>query len=93
MHDAAVEMIGHHRATGATFLPVWPEHKMIDEQLRAPVKEVGKRFLALRAVKDVVLFDFDPRLLAALYAEIVLESRKLLLLFKELFARIHPLVS
>ena len=56
------------------------------------VKEVGKRFLALRAIKDVVLFDFDPGLLAALCTELILEAREFLLLFEELFARLDPLV-
>jgi hypothetical protein len=66
---------------------------MIDEQLTMRVKEVGERFLALPAIKDVVLFDFDPGLLAALCTELILEAREFLLLFEELFARLEPLVS
>jgi hypothetical protein len=44
---------------------------MVDDQLAASVEEIRKRFFALRGVKHVRLFDFDPRQRAALPAKFI----------------------
>ena len=58
----AVNMIGQERTARATFLPflIRAEHEMIDDQLAAPIEEVGERLLALRTVEPIGLFDLDP---------------------------------
>jgi hypothetical protein len=44
---------------------------MIDDQLTATVKEIGQRFFAIWAVKDIFLVDLNPRQLAAMTAYFV----------------------
>jgi hypothetical protein len=86
-------MIRNDRAAGATLLPVWAEHEMIDEQLTASVEEIPEGHLTVRPIEDVFLFNFYPWQLAAPCAQLILESRDFFFLSEELFARLDPLVS
>jgi len=36
MHHGAVVVVGPERAARAAFLPIWPEHEMIDQELASP---------------------------------------------------------
>src|SRR5262249_56936679 len=49
------------------------------------------RFFAVRAVKNVILFDFFPREFTALFAKFIAEARKLFFLFEESRAGGEPL--
>src|SRR5947208_10936882 len=72
MDEAAVEVIGRHRATGAPLRPFRAEHEVIDDQLAAAVEEVRERLLsAVRPREDIALLDPLPGELAALPAELV----------------------
>jgi hypothetical protein len=66
------------------------------EQMAQPSSQSGpngERLLALRAIKDVLFFGFDPRLPMPLCAELILQPGEFLLLFEELFTRLDPLGS
>jgi hypothetical protein len=44
---------------------------VIDEKLRAPVEQLGKRFRSVVGLEAVVLLDRDPRQLAPLAGELI----------------------
>ena len=56
-----VEVIGQVGTAFAAFFPSRAEHKVINDQLAASLKEIGQRLFAVRTVKDVFLVDLDPR--------------------------------
>src|SRR5580658_3238487 len=56
MDRDAIEIVGPERARLARFLPLGSEHEVIDDQLRAPVEEIGERESARRPLKLVPLF-------------------------------------
>ena len=62
MWSTTNEQLGH------PSLPVRAEHEVVDDELAAPVEQVGERDLSLRRVEDVVLVDLDPGQLAPLRA-------------------------
>ena len=83
-------MVGHERAARATLLPIRSEHEVVDDQLAAPVEEVGERDLALGRVENVILLDLHPGQLAPLGAQLVASPRGfLLLLSSSLRAAVH----
>ena len=90
MWHCAVKVIGHERATGTTFLPIGPEHEVIDHQLTAAVEEIGQRFFAFGSVEDVILLDFQPRKLASFGAELIASVGEGFFLFQEIFSRSKP---
>src|SRR5271154_4236285 len=46
-YGSAVEMIRHVRTAGATRLPAWAEHEVVDNKLAAAVEKIGQHYLAL----------------------------------------------
>src|SRR5258705_10359342 len=92
MHEGARDVIDLEGTADATLLPPGAEHKMLDDQLAAPVEKVSERFLTLRAVENIVLFKLDPRQFAPLRAQLVAQSRELFLLRQMRLARSQPLV-
>src|SRR5206468_11094519 len=86
----AVDMVGPKRAMGATFLPAWPEHEMIDNELTLAAEQIAERHIARRPVENVFLFNFDPGQLAALKVQLVAELRELLFFHQKLLARDKP---
>ena len=51
----------------------WPEHDVVDQQLRAPVEQFGQRLGALLGVERVLLLDRHPRQLGALLGDLLIE--------------------
>jgi len=93
MENAAVEMIGGHRAAGATLFPVRAKHEMVDDELASAVEKGRESFLSARGIEDVVLLDFDPGQLAALGAERVAQMGEFFLLRQEFLASRKPVCS
>src|SRR5437870_9401096 len=89
----AVDMIGQERAARALLVPLRTEHEVIDDQMAAPVEEVGERLLAVRPRQHVGLFDLDPGQLAALSAQFIAQPGEFLLLDQVLLSRSEPLLS
>src|SRR5581483_4984133 len=53
----AVEIVGPVRAVRAAFVPVRPEHEMLDDELALVAEQAGQRHLALGRIEDVLLVD------------------------------------
>jgi len=62
-------------------VPVRSEHKMINDQLTAPRKKIGKTFLTARRIKNVILFDSHPRECPARFTQRVALASEFLLFF------------
>src|SRR3546814_4040838 len=88
-----VDVVGREGAADAAFLPVGGEHEVLDDELAAPVEEVGQRLPAFRGVEGVVLPDLHPGKRAALGGERVAPARQILLLLQQRLARAGPFVS
>src|SRR5579859_3319813 len=58
--DEAVEPVRDRRARRAPDLVLGPKHEVIDEELRASSKEIGKRGRAPISLESVLLVDSDP---------------------------------
>jgi hypothetical protein len=54
---------------------------VVDEQLRAAVKQIGECLRPVIGIEPVVLLDWDPRQLAPLSGQLVASAGELLLLF------------
>src|ERR1700731_4202491 len=91
MPVGAVEVIGQIGAALATLVPIWTEHEMINDQLTAPVEEIGQGFLAIRSVKNVVLVDLDHWQVATGCTERVPLTRELLFARQQILSRNKPL--
>ena len=61
MDRDAIEIIASERALLAPFLPIGSEHEVVDDQLGAPVEEIGERKSALRPLEPVRLCHALPR--------------------------------
>jgi hypothetical protein len=69
------------------------EHEVVDQQLRAPVEELGQRLRPVLGLEAVVLLDRDPRQLLPLPGELVASAGELLLLGEEFDAGGQPLLA
>src|SRR5690606_41992592 len=45
----------------AALIPVRSEHEMVDQQLAAPIEQIGKVFPPRRRIEHVILVDLHPR--------------------------------
>src|SRR6478736_518730 len=88
-----VDTVGDRRAARARLLGARREHEVVDEQLRAPVEELGQRPAPTGRVERVVLLDADPGQLLAGAGELVAPARVLLLALEQLDPLGTPLVS
>jgi hypothetical protein len=68
------------------------EHEVIDEQLGAPVEELGERLGAGFSVEGVFGLDWNPRQRLALLGKLIAELRQLLLALEQLAPRDQPLL-
>jgi hypothetical protein len=57
VRDHAIEMVGDERAVPAAFPPARAEHEVIDDELAAPVEELGERLPAAWRVESIRLLD------------------------------------
>jgi hypothetical protein len=71
VRQEAVEAIDHRRAGRAPRLVIRSEHEVVDEQLRAAVKQFRRRSGAIVRVEAVLLLDPDPGQLAPLPRQVV----------------------
>ena len=85
-------VIGDERARLAALGPFGVEHEVVNDELASAVEEVRQRFLALGPVEDVLLFNPFPGQISARLAQLVPQSRELLLLDKQLLASRQPLL-
>ena len=78
---------------GATGLPAWGEHKVVDEELGFAVKEVDESFIAVHGLKNVGFVDFDPRKLLDFVREFVMGSCQFLFFLEELISCFVPFLG
>src|SRR5262245_22045158 len=88
----AVDVIAQERATDATLFQAMPHHEVIDDQLTAPVEQIGKRPLALRRIEYVLLLNLHPGQRAPLGGNKIAHARERLLAFEMCLARREPFV-
>src|SRR5207247_6090825 len=93
MDDGAVETVRDRRAGRTARRVVGPEHEVVDEELRAPSKEVWQRGAAFVGLECVLLVDPDPRQLLPSPRQLVAAPRQLLLRLKQLAPRRKPLFT
>src|SRR5438270_12157479 len=61
MPVGAVKMIGQIGAAFATLFPARAEHEMINNQLAAPLEQIGQRLFSAWSVENIFLLDLDHR--------------------------------
>src|SRR5579864_6815327 len=88
--DVAVEAVSPERAMLASRVPTGVEHKMVDDQLAAPVEEFRQRLLTVRTIEDVGFGNRLPRKLAPLLVQLVAQPREFLFLGEKCRARGQP---
>src|SRR6476659_9252577 len=80
----AVDAVGDRRANRAARGPLRAEHEVVDQQLRAPVEQVGQGLGPVDALEFIVILDANPRKLAPLLRELVVRARELLFSLEQL---------
>ena len=81
------------RAGRAARRVVRAEHEVVDEELRAPVEELGQRLRPLVRLERVLLLDRHPGQLSTLPRELVAEARELFLPLEQLDPGRPPLLA
>lgn len=61
MHQRAFDMIGSEGTADAARFPTGAEHEVMDDQLAAPVEQIGERHVATERIEDIFLLDLHPR--------------------------------
>src|SRR5919202_2284120 len=90
--DVRVEVVRDRGADGAAGLVRRAEHEVVDEQLGAPVEQLGERLGALLGLEAVLLLDRHPGKFPPLLRQLVVAAGELLLLREQLIARRLPLL-
>jgi hypothetical protein len=72
---------------------VGPEHEVINEQLRAPVEELGQRLRPVLGLEAVLLVDGNPRQRLPLPGELVAPAGELFLLCQKRGPGGQPLLA
>src|SRR5262249_57232668 len=93
VHGKPVEAVRDRRAGRAAGGEVGPEHEVVDEELRAPAKEVCQRGAPLLGLESIRLVDPDPGQLLPLPRQLVAAPRELLLRLEQLEPRGEPLLT
>jgi hypothetical protein len=70
VREQAVDGVGDRRVRRVPGLVAGAEHKVVDEQLGAPVEQLAEGLLAVVRVESVLLLHRDPRQLAPLPREL-----------------------
>jgi hypothetical protein len=73
--DEAVEAVRNRRAGRTPRRVVRPEHKVVNEELRAPSEEIGERRSTLVGLEAVLLVDSNPRQFLPLPRQLVAAPR------------------
>ncbi len=90
VNDGPVEAVRDRRARGAAGGVVGPEHEVVDEELRAPGKEVRQRDVPLLGVESILLVDPHPRQLLPPLGQLVALPRELLFRREQIEPRREP---
>src|SRR4029077_8970706 len=93
VHSDAVESVCDRRARGTASGEVWPEHKLVDEELRASMEKVCQRGASLVGLEAIPLIDWDPRQFLPLARQLVAPVREFLLRLQQLEPCFQPLFS
>src|SRR5437868_7617963 len=93
MHDDPVEAVRDRRAGRAAGGVVWPEHEVVDEELRAPAEEVRQRGAPLVGLEAIRPVDLHPRQVLPPPRQLVAAPRELLLRREQLEPRGEPLCT
>jgi hypothetical protein len=88
----AVDVVGLERAARAGGVPIGVIHQVMDDELAAPLEEVGERLPAFRRVEYIRLLDLHPGQRTPFRAQAVTRPHVLLLLDQERRARRQPFV-
>src|SRR5438094_871656 len=91
--DRAVEAVGPARAARAAGVPARAEHEVIDDELAAPVEQLGERLPAVAPFELIGLFHRLPRQRAPRCRELVAAARERLFLRQQLPARGEPFLG
>ena len=91
--DEAVESVRDRRAGRTPLRIVRAEHEVVDEELRAPSKEVGQRGAPFIGVETVRLVDPNPRQLLTTPRQLVAAPGVLLLLLEQFEPGCTPFLS
>ena len=92
MREHAVDGVGHRRVDRVTGLVARAEHEVVDEQLGAPVEQLAER-LSPSSVSKRYSFSTAPRAARVAAAQLVAESRVVLLAGKELLTCSEPFLA
>src|SRR5437588_6373245 len=94
MDARGVELIAQVRTPGAgAELVIGPEHDVVGEELRAPVEELGERFLPVLGVELVLLLHRDPGKLTSLLGHPLVELGVLGLELRKFIASRLPFLA
>jgi hypothetical protein len=88
-----VEAVGDRRTARAGFVPIGVEHKVVDEELRAPSEQVDERGFAAFDVKGVFLVEAHPGQLPPLTGQLVVQAGQLLFGLQQIQPGSEPLVT
>src|SRR5438105_3175614 len=90
MDDGWIVVVRDERARLAALVPFGVKHEVVSDQLTSAIEESSQRFLAVRTVEHVLLFNLFPRQLAAPLTQLVSQSRELLLFEQQILAGGQP---
>ena len=94
VRERAVELVSEVRAPRArTAFVVWPVHDVVGEQLRAAVKQLRQRPLAVLGVELVLLLHRNPGELTTLLGHLLTKFRVLGLELRKLVASSLPFLA
>src|SRR5262245_8065272 len=93
VHSDAVEAVCDRRARGTASGEVRPEHKVVDEELRASTEKVCQRGASLGGLEAVPLSDWHPRQFLPLARQLVAPVCEFLLRLEQLEPCFQPLFS
>src|SRR5215471_9334753 len=91
VYSDAVEAVRDRRARGTASGEVRPEHKMVDEELRAFTEKVCQRGASLVGFEAVPLIDWHPRQFLPLARQLVAPMCEFLLRREQIESRLPPL--
>src|SRR5690606_13837969 len=74
----------------AALIPVRSEHEMVDQQLAAPIEQIGKAFPPRRRIEHVILVDLHPRQGLPLSINLVAQMRGFFLACQKRAPRVQP---
>src|ERR1051326_6149827 len=90
MRDSAGHVVGKERTTRTAFVPIRPEHEVVNDQLAAAVEQFGQAFLTFWRLEDVIFVDLHPREFASLGGESVSGVSSRFFFGEQLFACREP---